>query len=316
MGLVSLSGSTITYRGNSGVDRVFVGSGLTFDFTQSLGGLDKVYFNGALADYSLSTAGSILTLTRVADSTVIRLNGSDSLDTLLFLDGSVNARALHRYAQGTAAAPTPVGETSSLSAIDVSASELNGLSTIRGFATSIGAVFGTVPAGAALQVRGTSGVETVYVKAGSQVDATQLLGSTDKIYLTGLFSDYTPVLTGSVLTFTRGFGIHVEAVRVLSGDSIIFADGTISSTSLINALRNGTALPIPSGETTPGVPVVESVAITSDAAADGYAGYYKAGDSVQVSVNFSETVRLTGGPAQGPTLGPGARDEPPIQRPA
>ncbi len=293
MGSLNLEGSTITYRGSNSVDRVFVGSGLTFDFIQSLGGMDRLYFNGLLSDFSLSVSGSVLTLTRASDNTVVLVNGASVATTLLFLDGSVSANALRQHALGNIPAPIPTGQTSSPHSVDVIPNEPNGPNAIQAFATGVGAVFGTVPMGAAMQLRGSSGVETVYVKGGSQVDATQLLGGTDKIYVTGLLSEYSLNLTGSVVTLTRPYDTYTESVRVISGDSLIFADGTVSTTSLINALRNGTALPVPAGERTPGVPIPQSVNIISDAGPDGY---YQAGDMVQITVTFSETVLVSGTP--------------------
>jgi hypothetical protein len=50
---------------------------------------------------------------------------------------------------------------------------------------------------------------------------------------------------------------------------------------------------VPSGAGTPGVPVVQSVAIASSAGADGY---YNAGDVVRVDVSFSDVVQVTGTP--------------------
>ncbi len=291
---VSLEGSMMVYRGTHGVDRVFVGSGLRADFTQSLGGADKLYFNGSLADFGLHVSGSVLRLRRDSDNTSVWVHGgASSLTTLVFLDGSVAASALRQHALGHAALPTPVGETSALAAVDVSASQLSGLSTVHAFATASGAVFGTVPAGAAMQLRGSSGVDTVYVKAGSQIDATQLLGGIDRIYMTGLMSDYTATLAGSVLTLTRSVGGNLETIRAVGGDQLIFADGTVSSSAWIDAHRNGVVPPAPGGTGTPGVPLVQGVTITSDAGADGF---YTLGEVIQLRVTFSEAVRVAGLP--------------------
>ena len=290
---VNMVGSHITYRGTSGVERVFVGSGLTFDFTQSLNGADKVYLNGAFADFALSVAGSRLTLTRASDSTVVMLNGTDTLETVVFLDGSVGNVALRQYALGNTGAPTPSGAVSAASAYAIEPGYTIAPPAVRAFASGANSAFGTVPAGASLVVRGSVGVETLYVKAGSTVDATQLLGGLDKVYFTGAMAEYTLSATGSILNLSRTIDGFTESVRVAGGDQLTFADGTVASTALLNAVRNSTAMPVPSGAGSPGVPVVDTVAIASSAGADGS---YIAGDVLRVDVNFSDVVQVTGIP--------------------
>jgi hypothetical protein len=290
---VNVVGSNVTYRGSSGAERVFVGSGLTFDFTQSLSGPDKVYLNGAFADFALTVAGSQLRLTRAADSTVVILNGADALETVVFLDGSVSNVALRQYALGNTGAPTPSGEVSATNGYAINPGYVTAPPQVRAFASGSDSVFGTVPSGASLVVRGSGNIETLYIKAGSTVDATQLLGGLDKVYFTGAMADYTLSATGSILNLSRTIDGATESVRVAGGDQLTFADGAVTSTALLNAVRNSTALPVPSGAGTPGVPVVQSVAITSDAGADNT---YKAGDVVRVNVTFSDAVHVTGTP--------------------
>jgi hypothetical protein len=290
---VNLLGSShISYRGSAGADRVFVGSGFTFDFTQSLGGADQVYLNGALADFALSLTGSRLTLTRAADNTVVTVNAADARETVVFLDGSVSNVALAQCALGHTGAPTPAGEVSARSGYLIHPGPgATPAHELQAFGTGADAVF--VPTGALVVARGSAGVQTLYVKAGGSVDATQLLGGRDQIYLTGALADYALSTTGSMLTLSRRVDGIPENVRVVGGDQLTFADGSVTSSALLNAVRQGAPLPVPAGAGTPGVPVVEAVSIASDVGADNT---HRTGDVVRVNVTFSEVVHVTGTP--------------------
>ncbi|MGM3309110.1 DUF4347 domain-containing protein [Anabaena sp. WFMT] len=88
-------------------------------------------------------------------------------------------------------------------------------------------------------VSGTSGVDSVYVQAGSSLDFILLFGSADVLYLTGNLADYTQSISGSVYTLTRKANTlpagQTEVIRFLgSHDVVYFADGhvTLQSASL------------------------------------------------------------------------------------
>jgi hypothetical protein len=59
----SLQGQTVVMRGSSLVDRVYVGHGLSVDFTASLGNTDLIFVAGTRADFTASLSGINLRLT-------------------------------------------------------------------------------------------------------------------------------------------------------------------------------------------------------------------------------------------------------------
>ena len=119
---------------------------------------------------------------------------------------------------------------------------------------------------------GSTTVDAVFVRPGVVVDMTLSGAGADKIYLSGYQADYTPLLTGSVMTLTRGSGETLETVRFIRAttlppsDQIIFANGTLSSFDLYANLKNGTALPALSGETSmaPAAPAAEGSTLNAN----------------------------------------------------
>jgi uncharacterized repeat protein (TIGR02059 family) len=256
---LSLNGQEIVFKGNQGVDQVYVGSasGLTFDFTQALGGVDKIYLSGNWADYTLGSGGSVVTLTRVnGGSEVIKVINGDSL---IFANGTVLVLDALNYAKGTAAEPVPTGETSTAFPMEnVGGPYNNTLRVVVQDAT--GETIALPRPGVAMIVKGGNGVDVLYVTAGSTVDAIQLLGGEDKLYLTGNWADYTGSFSGSAVTLTRLVGNDTESVRFLGGtdagyDSVIFADGTLKSVEILKFLNgtNTTPLMPNPAEVTPGL---------------------------------------------------------------
>ncbi|OYU12070.1 MAG: hypothetical protein CFE38_09825 [Comamonadaceae bacterium PBBC1] len=102
---------------------------------------------------------------------------------------------------------------------------------------------------------GTTGVDSIHVRAGSAIDFTASGASADKVYLDGAYGDYGVSLTGTVMTLYRGSGASYELVRVGRGvslvgsDILVFADGSVSTWDLFNLLKSGTPLPVLGSET-------------------------------------------------------------------
>ena len=91
---INLTDSVINFKGNAGVDNVYVGNGFNFDFTNSLGSIDRIYLKGASSDYNYSYDAntSALTLThKTVANTVILI---PSADTLVFTDGSITGQTI------------------------------------------------------------------------------------------------------------------------------------------------------------------------------------------------------------------------------
>ncbi len=102
---------------------------------------------------------------------------------------------------------------------------------------------------------GTTGVDTIHVRAGSAIDFTNSGASADMVYLDGAYGDYGVSLTGTVMTLYRGSGASRELVRVskaaslVSSDLLVYADGSVSAWDLFNLLKSGTQLPSLGSET-------------------------------------------------------------------
>jgi Bacterial Ig-like domain/Putative flagellar system-associated repeat len=257
-GALALDGETIAFKGSSGIDQVYVGAatGLTFDFTQSGTGVDKVFLSGSWSDYTRTTAGSSLTLTRISGgSEVIKVNTGDNL---IFANGYVTVADAISNTKGTLPGLTlNTGETTAAYPVTVAGPFNN---TVRAVVQDpSGETIATTRPGVALIVKGGSGVDIVYVNAGTQVDASQLGGGTDKVYLMGNFDDYTGTVAGTNVTLTRTVGSDVEIVKILKGsvsanDTIVFADGTTTSIATFNYWSAPTTVPHPvlsSSELTP-----------------------------------------------------------------
>lgn len=123
---------------------------------------------------------------------------------------------------------------------------------------------------------GSSRVDAIFVSPGLTYDLTGTSGGgADKIYLTGSLSDYTLSLFGTSnqnLKLTGVFNGLSETVIVPGGtalnyESLIFANGTVSSNALYNSFKNTTTAPTPAGETSlaPTAPSAAAPGATLDA---------------------------------------------------
>jgi len=248
-GDLALDGQDILFKGNTGIDQVYVGSsdGLIFDFTQAGSSTDKIYLEGDLLDYTFESAGSVVTLSRNSggSETIKVLN----TDAIVFANGTISGSDALVYADG-GIAPTPAGETSTSFPIEAQGSFDT---TVRAVVyDGTGETLALVRPGVALVVKGNSGIDIVYVNAGTNIDATQLLGDADQIYLTGNLTDYSGSVAGSVVTLTRTVKNNTEQVKFLSGaDDVIFADGLASSTDLLNLYKDGIQIALDTNVKTP-----------------------------------------------------------------
>jgi hypothetical protein len=294
-GNISLNGEEIFFKGNSGVDAVYVGSsaGLVFDFTLAGGLTDQIYLSGSWADYSRSWSGSALTLTRIhGGSEVIKTLSGDSM---IFADGTVSVLNALDFLKGTlingtpAPEPVPTGITSAAFPMAIPTAVTTPLNnTVRAVVLdATGETIALTRPGVAMIVKGNNGVDVVYVNAGTHVDGTLLGGGQDKLYLMGNWADYAGTVAGSAVTLTRTVGADTETVKFLGGsitayDSIIFANGTASSIDILNYLKAPSTAPVPtlSGEHTP-LPGPSVVITTNDHA-------LKIGDVAHLTFTLSE----------------------------
>lgn len=259
-GNLSLDGQEIAFKGNSGVDTVYVGSGeLSFDFTKAGLGTDRVYLSGHWADYAKSCSGSVVTLTRSG-------GGSESLkvisgDSLVFADGIVSTASVLNFLKGVAAEPVPSGESTTVFPIAIAEGASNIVRAV--VLDASGETLALARPGVDLTIKGGNGPDIVYVAPGSTVDATQLGLGQDTLYLAGHYGDYTGDYAGSVATLTRSVEGYVETVKFLGGsttafDNIVFGDGSTRSVDILDHLKGG-AIPLLTGEATPQAQVAKSL---------------------------------------------------------
>jgi hypothetical protein len=247
-GSVTLNGEQVAFVGSSAVDAVFVRPGVTVDFTLSGSGADKIYLGGNFASYTASIAGSVMTLQRGSAATLesvsfIKSTSAFSSDGIIFADGTLNSLDLFNNLK--TATPLPALSTTETSiaplAPAAAGSVLN--ASIKAFAlNATGDTFAPARPGVAMTVVGSVGVDTVYVPRGGVVDCTLLGSSQDLIYFTGNWADYSKVIAGSVLTFSRTADGYSESVRVVGSgttslnDRLVFADGAVYSSNAKTAL--------------------------------------------------------------------------------
>ncbi|MFH1873201.1 MAG: cadherin domain-containing protein [Pseudomonadota bacterium] len=259
-GNLNLDGQEIVFKGNSGVDTVYVGSdAISVDFTQAGLGIDRVYLAGHWADYAKSYSGSVVNLTRTTGgSEFLRVISGDSL---VFADGTVSVTSVLNFLKGLAGEPVPSGESTTPFPIAIVEGTSN---TVRAVVLDAsGETLALARPGLDLTIKGGSGTDIVYVAPGSTVDATQLGLGQDTLYLAGRYGDYTGGYAGSVATLTRSVEGYVETVKFLGGsteafDSIVFGDGSIRSVDILDHLKGG-AIPLLTGEVTPQMPVAKSL---------------------------------------------------------
>jgi uncharacterized repeat protein (TIGR02059 family) len=248
-GSVTLSGEQVTFVGSTQVDAVFVRPGVTVDFTLSGSGADKIYLGGSFASYTSSITGSVMTLQRGAGATLesvsfVKSTSALVSDSVIFADGTLNSLDLYNTLKNGTALPALVTTETSLAPFAPAAagSVLN--ATIKAFAlNSAGDTFAPAKPGVAMTVVGSVGVDTVYVPRGGVVDCTLLGSGQDMIYFTGNWGDYTKVISGSVVTFSRTVDGYSESIKVVGSttnvslnDRLVFADGAVYSGAAKTAL--------------------------------------------------------------------------------
>ena len=290
-----LDNQTIYINGTNKVDSVYIGveNQVTFDFTQSGNGKDNLYLVSNLANYKLYKATTLTaddTLVLNIGSTVIKANQADKL---IFADGSVNVSVLMSSISANNAqnAVTLSNEnlfgwnnlltsSSILPTADSSSAELSGY--VQAGRNDPGITFATTRK-SAMVLRGSAGVDVVYVGADTQVDATDLADGEDKIYLSKPASDYTISAAGKVMRLQSGN----ESITVLKGDRLYFLNDSqnISVASLLEQ--------IPTGSSLTGVPLASATSTTNMAPSvsiDVSDRTLIAGERATVNLTFSENV--------------------------
>ncbi len=344
-GTLTLQGEEIVFSGGasaSAVDAVFVRPGVTVDMTNSKAGQDKIYLEGNWSDYaiSLNSTSGVMTLTRGTGSTLEKVmfvktgtgtSGLTSSDVLVFRDGTVNS--LDIYNKLNQSLPlsglTPVGETSVAPIVPASQDadlKVIGVKATTS-ATDVGDTFSSFQPGVKLVIAGTGGVDRVYIQDGTYVDASNLKGGTDIVYMRGTWDSYSKAANTATgfITLTRTVTVNsvsqTETV-ILGGttgsqkDQYVFADGAVMADQAWAALRSTSAvnggttfgLSITKADlalrtvgtppasvwdgttTTPGLSDVQSIAIDAASSTGGQNNFYNANDTIVFTVTMKSAV--------------------------
>ena len=226
---------------------------------------ETLVFDGNAADYlensTIDTNGNI-DLIKFNDDNVSWIKVNPKSDkTLQFNDGQISVKAFFSsmVVPSLGLSLTELNEeTESLvltdnivtAASSVLPSFINEAASIKAISFDpLGETFSGFGQNITLNISGGNGVDLVYVKAGSVIDATNLKGSKDQIYFTGKWSDYTKSfdLSGNII-FTREIEIDSQTVTeqvsvsggsvVATRDYLFFSDGRVATNDASSALRN------------------------------------------------------------------------------
>ena len=245
---LSLVERTAIIYGNVGRDWIYVGAGTSVDLTKLGDGADRIYLTGQLHEYTQSIRGNLYTLTRqlgentetvvssiqTAADQVYFADGFLSIDTANFFDDSnftfreIAARDHDSSASTPESLENITNEYSESSAISVYI-----LDPAGGHIPSI------KNSDALLEVNGNAGDDSVFVEAGSLVDARSLGFGQDTIYLTGTLESYSQSIIGNTYTLSRIINGKLESVKFAAqshSDRVVFSDGYIdvNAASLLN----------------------------------------------------------------------------------
>jgi Ca2+-binding RTX toxin-like protein len=258
-GALTTAGESIQYNGSPSKDAVFVRPGLTYDLTNTADANDKIYLFGSLADYTLQadSVNHTLTLTRSSlnESVKVSSGTAQAFDSLIFTDGVANTLELFNAVVNSGTLPTPNASVeTSLTPLASSGAGASAIlnATINAYAINQnGETFASVRHGINFIVNGSGGVDKVYVADGESVNASNLSGGVDLIYMRGNWADYTKALNtvNNTITFTRIINGLSESITVAIGtlqspDRVVFADGTVNTANASIALTSSLTAPI------------------------------------------------------------------------
>ena len=236
---VSVVGETFLISGSSEIDGFMVQPGVKYDLTNLKGGIDKLYFSGPQAEYAdsilLDSATGVMQLSRLTDlgeEIVQFIATASAADKLIFTDGALSTADV----KAAVSAQTPLTDLTLDTSIKALDDKTVTGATIKHIVLNSdgGSVMGLGPSIKTL-ISGNSGIDQIYVPAGSIVDASNLKSGRDEITLEGGLADYDISLDASGnIVLSRDVVIddvtHTESVTVANGgnvatnDLVIFAD--------------------------------------------------------------------------------------------
>jgi hypothetical protein len=300
---LSIAGQIAVITGNSGKDWVYVGPWTTVDVSSLGDGHDRVYFTGKFGDYTQTVNGNSFVFTRTGsgqqESVTVAIQSH--VDTLVFADGAVDVDLNSRLG-GTQFNPIQAAELDVTVTTPPLANINNpdmGSDAVKVFITDpSGEHIPQIRPGSKLIVAGSTGVDSVYIGEGTNVDAGDLGAGQDVVYFTGNFADYGQSINGNTYTLTRTVGGNTETVEVAvqqHTDRLVFADGYIDMAPTL--LTTGGYRQLVSGDLNPSAitPGLGKLVITGFAG-NGGAQVVQSSKAFTFDVTFSEAVNVTGTP--------------------
>lgn len=250
---VTLVGQSFLVSGSGGVDGFMVMPGVKYDLANLKGGVDGIYFSGPFAEYAdsilLDPGSGVMQLSRLTDigeEIVQFIATASAADELVFTDGAISTADV----KAAVINETPMGDLvldNSVSALDTK--PISGGTVKHIVLDNNGAGVMALGPNISTLISGSSGVDQIYVPAGSVVDASNLKSGQDEIYLEGALADYSLSLDNSGnITLTRDITVNdenvTEQVTVASGsnvatnDLVIFTDQQVDTATLKQQVLN------------------------------------------------------------------------------
>jgi hypothetical protein len=244
---VSVVGETFLISGSSDIDGFMVQPGVKYDLTNLKGGIDKLYFSGPLAEYAdsilLDAATGVMQVSRLTDvgeEIVQFIATASAADTLIFTDGALSTADV-KAAVSAQTSLTDLTLETSIKTLDDKT--ITGATVKHIVLNSDGGSVMGLGLSIKTLISGNSGIDQIYVPAGSVVDASNLKSGRDEITLEGNLADYDITLdTSGNIVLSREVVIddvtYTEEVTVANGgnvatnDLVIFADQQLDTSSI------------------------------------------------------------------------------------
>ena len=245
------------FAGSNGIESYQSMLNVNVDFTNSKGGKDKLIFEGTYLEYAhqfvIDKDSGVMQVSRtVGDETemVMFIASPSASDVLIFADGWIDSSVIKDTLINSEdmASLIPNNTDSSLNYLSkISDSSIANMKIIKLDDDNGEQSVGAGP-GIALILSGSSAPDRVFVKPGSNVDATNLKGGRDYIFLTGKWEEYNKAFDASGnIILTREIEVLSQMVtervivpngaNVANDDIIGFVNGCVSLYAANKALQ-------------------------------------------------------------------------------